>query len=124
MGDLSKNFSRKEFACKCKNDCNHDTVDVDLLSVLQTTADYFDSAVTITSAHRCAQHNDAVGGSKNSQHLRGRAADIVVFDVAPNKVQNYLLRVYNDQYGIGRYDHFTHIDTRSGPAARWDLRTK
>ena len=30
----------------------------------------------MTSGRRCAAHNAAVGGAKNSQHLQGLAADI------------------------------------------------
>ena len=34
MGDLSENFSRHEFACKCG--CGNDTVDAELIRVLQS----------------------------------------------------------------------------------------
>jgi uncharacterized protein YcbK (DUF882 family) len=32
--------------------------------------------VRITSGSRCARHNRAVGGVKDSRHLEGRAADV------------------------------------------------
>lgn len=32
--------------------------------------------INVTSGRRCATHNAAVGGAKNSQHLQGMAADI------------------------------------------------
>lgn len=35
-------------------------------------------AARVTSGRRSAQRNDAVGGVKNSFHLRGRAVDVVV----------------------------------------------
>ena len=36
--------------------------------------------MTITSGYRTASHNTKVGGSRSSQHLLGRAADIQVQD--------------------------------------------
>jgi uncharacterized protein YcbK (DUF882 family) len=56
----------------------------------------------------------------NSQHLFGRAADIVVVNIEPRHVQDYLSSRYPMQYGIGYYHNFTHIDTRSTGKARWD----
>ena len=76
MGDLSEHFSREEMACKCG--CGLDTVDAELLSLLEKIRAHFDRPITINSGCRCEAHNRAVGGSKNSQHLIGRAADIVV----------------------------------------------
>lgn len=123
MGDLSKNFSRHEFACTCKNDCGYETVDAELIKVIQDVRDYFGESVSISSGHRCPAHNKAVGGSEKSQHLTGKAADISVYLTAPNVVQEYLLEKYRGLYGIGRYRTFTHIDVR-GTCARWDYRER
>lgn len=119
MGDLSTNFSRHEFACNCK--CGFDTVDYMLLVVLEDVRDNFRSAVTVTSGCRCHVYNasPAILGSTNSQHLQGRAADIVVSGVDASEVQRYLKNRYPDIFGIGTYQNFTHIDTASGPARRW-----
>ena len=46
------------------------------LEVLQPLRDYLGSPLIINSGYRCPELNDAVGGVKNSQHLRGEAADI------------------------------------------------
>ena len=43
--------------------------------VLQPLRDRF-GPIRITSGYRCPELNRAVGGVKNSQHLRGEAADI------------------------------------------------
>ena len=58
------------------------------------------------------------GGAKKSQHLLGRAADIVVRNVSPDVVATYLEQQYPFAYGIGRYATFTHIDSRS-QRRRW-----
>lgn len=117
MGDVSVHFSRHEFACK--DGCGLDTVDAETLRVLEGVRTHFNQPVTITSAHRCAARNKAVGGASNSQHLRGRACDIKVAYVDPKDVFEYLDKKYSDRYGIGSYTTFTHIDTRSNGPARW-----
>lgn len=74
MGDLSKNFSRSEFACP---HCGEVEIDPLLVATLQRIRDKA-GTVVVTSGYRCPVHNEAVGGVRNSQHIYGRAADIYV----------------------------------------------
>jgi uncharacterized protein YcbK (DUF882 family) len=115
---LSKNFTRDEFKCKCGK-CDYDTVDAELVDVLQSLRDRFHSSITITSGNRCPAHNASIGGAEASYHIRGRAADIQVKSIAPYVIQNYLIGKYKDRFGIGCYLSFTHIDTRT-KAGRWN----
>lgn len=116
MGDISKYFSRQEFACKCG--CGFATIDVELIEVLQTLRYKFNKSVTITSACRCNEYNERVGGSYGSKHKQGIAADIVVEEVSASEVYRYLDNAYPHKFGIGKYDEFTHIDVRANKA-RW-----
>ena len=116
MGDLSNNFSRHEFFCKCK--CGFSTVDVELLKVLEIVRDHFKSSVTINSACRCKKHNKEVGGSQNSKHRLGIAADIAVKGIRAYDVYLFIDGFAPDKYGIGFYETFTHIDVRK-TKARW-----
>jgi uncharacterized protein YcbK (DUF882 family) len=116
MGDISKHFFRSEFACKCG--CGQDTVDAELLTVLERVRTHFDAVIVINSGNRCPKYNKKIGGSKNSQHIYSRAADHVVHGVNPRDVQEQLDDWYPGRYGIGSYETFTHIDTR-GYRARW-----
>jgi len=116
MGDVSPNFSRREFSCKCG--CGFQTVDVDLIAILETVRSKFNSPVTINSACRCHEHNENIGGSYGSKHKQGIAVDIVVKGVNPKDVYKYLDDIYPASYGIGYYDSFTHFDVRSNKA-RW-----
>jgi len=117
---LSQHFSRSEFACKCG--CGFDTVDVELLRLLEEIREKYNQPITINSGCRCSNHNAAVGGSNNSQHLYGRAADIVVKQVLPEMAHAFIESKYSDKYGLGVYKSWLHIDSRSNGPARWDKR--
>ena len=114
MGDISEHFSRHEFACSCG--CGFDTADVELIRILEKVREHFDQPITINSGCRCRSHNDAVDGYRSSLHLVGRAADIVVEGIPPTIVQEYAEQI--GVPGLGRYNTFTHIDSRFGHA-RW-----
>ena len=113
---LSEHFNRSEFACKCG--CGFDTVDAELILLLEEIRGTFHRPVVISSGSRCREYNAAVGGKQSSQHLLGRAADIVIHGTDPLDVQRYIDAAYPDSYGLGRYTNFTHIDTRN-KKARW-----
>jgi uncharacterized protein YcbK (DUF882 family) len=82
--------------------------------------------ITVNSAYRSPKHNDLVGGSKNSQHLLGNAADIAIKGVPSGEVADaieFLIEMgLMKEGGLGRYNTFTHYDIR-GTKARWDFRT-
>lgn len=124
MGDLSKNISRYEVACKCG--CGFDSIDSETVQVVQAVCDGFarqlgaDRVVLhVGSGARCPLHNKNEGGRERSQHVKGRAIDFTISGVKPADVYAALAAAFPDRYGIGKYDGFTHIDTRGGPAARW-----
>lgn len=73
MGNLTKNFSRKEFACPC---CGKDSINMKLVETVQAIRDAVGAPVIVTSGVRCATRNKDVGGVGNSSHLTGYAADI------------------------------------------------
>jgi uncharacterized protein YcbK (DUF882 family) len=120
MGDLSKHFSRSEFACRCKIcfKSSDATVDIGLVEMLEAVRRHFGQSVIVTSGMRCMKHNAAVNGKSTSYHLLGRAADIKVRFVKPQKVYDFLEAEYPDSAGLGSYDKFTHVDSRA-KKARW-----
>lgn len=113
---LSTNFAVKEFACKDGSDSI--VIEFELVEILQKIRDHFGKAVTINSAYRNATYNKKVGGASNSQHVFGRAADIVVSGVSPEKVAQYAEYLMPKKGGIGLYPTFTHVDVRAS-RARW-----
>lgn len=113
---ISEHFSRIEFACKCG--CGFQTVDVELLNVLERLRERFSQPIVINSGCRCPKHNKAIRGSENSKHIQGSAADIVVKNTPTEEVYIYLAESYPDKYGIGKYASWIHIDVRTD-RARW-----
>ena len=78
---LSPHFRLAEFASKDGSD--KVLVDDDLVFLLEQIREAAGGAVTINSGYRSPAHNAAVGGVSSSQHLYGRAADIVVSGASP-----------------------------------------
>ena len=114
MTFFSENFSRHEFACSCG--CGFDTVDATLLEALETMRLHFGEPITVTSGCRCLNFNASINGAMKSQHKKGRAADIQVKNTPPDEVADYAESL---GLSVGRYNYFTHIDTRTGVPKRW-----
>lgn len=117
---ITDNFNRQEFACKCG--CGFDAVDVELVEVLEDVRTHFKgNPVKISSGCRCVNHNVNVGGSRGSRHIHAIAVDFKVVNVHADKVAGYLENKYQSKYGVGRYVGRTHLDVRK-LKARWDKR--
>lgn len=115
MGDLSANFSRSEFKCKCG--CGADQIDPMLINALEAVRKAIgNNPISVLSGVRCESHNKYVGGAKNSQHLKGTAADIKC--AIPAKILADIINVNLNVGGLGVYPGFVHIDVRS-IKARW-----
>ena len=120
---LTSNFSLEEFECKCGCEMPEFVKKniIELAENLQVLRDDV-GRLDLTNAYRCKFHNADVGGSVNSQHLKGKAADIKSKTLSPNEIavrKNDLMK--NESFklgGIGIYNTFTHIDIR-GTRARW-----
>lgn len=72
--------------------------------------------IAITNAYRAPEYNSCIGGVAKSQHKRFSAVDIKVKCVPPFEVAETLRTMRDDEFlfsgGIGRYNTFTHVDTR------------
>lgn len=106
---ISENFSLHEFECK---DGSHLVkLDESLIEKLQQLRNKVGKPITVNSGYRTPEYNAKVGGSPDSQHLYGKAADIVVSGMKPLDVAKLAEEIgFN---GIGVYDTFTHVDTRT-----------
>ena len=122
MGDLSKNFSRSEFACRGENCCGGSApVHPALAAGLQELRDKVNRPLTISSGFRCKRHNAAIGGAKNSQHMYAMAADVLVPEGwTPGTLAELAESI--DAFregGIGIYPTWVHVDVSTSGKARW-----
>lgn len=113
---ISAHFDRSEFACKCG--CGFDTVDKVLCDLLELIRAEFACPIIVTSGCRCAEHNKKEGGSDNSQHVKGKAADIKISRADPSFVYGWLCEKFPDRFGFGLYGNRIHVDVRE-EKARW-----
>ena len=123
---MTENFKKSEFECKCGCEMPDDVLVniTKLANQLQYVRDNVAMPITINSAYRCETHNKSVGGSLNSQHLQGKAADIVINGLDPVlDTYDYLDDLMRTgeifQGGLGMYKTFTHYDFRKNKA-RWN----
>jgi len=83
--------------------------------------------LNLTNAYRCKYHNADVGGAVNSQHPKGKAADIKSRDINPKDmaaIVDDLMKCESFKLGgVGIYNTFTHVDIR-GTRARWSKTSK
>ena len=116
---LAMNFISTEFDCNGYGCCDITPIDLKLVEVLQDIRNHFCVSVNLNCGYRCPIHNARVNGaSKNSQHLLGKAADIVVKGIHPIRVARYIETIPNFRGRIGCYtwddrgSGFVHVDVR------------
>ena len=125
---LTNNFSLSEFECKCG--CEMPAFVKEnvkkLAENLQVLRDVV-GRIDLTNAYRCKEHNADVGGSTNSQHIKGKAADIKSNTLSPIEIASITDNLMKSEKfklgGIGIYNTFTHVDIR-GYKARWSKTIK
>ena len=107
-----KYFNLKEFSCKHCGQLPPQGMNKVLLEKLDLLRDRIGAPIIVTSGYRCPEHNAAVGGVSNSQHVQGNAADIVCNAVSVDELADVAAAIGFD--GIGRYysDGFVHVDCR------------
>lgn len=106
---IETHFKASEF--QCKDNAEYLLVAAELLSVLEEIRKHFNAPVIINSGYRTPSWNSKVGGTPNSYHCKGMAADIVVKGHSSKEVAKYADSIM-EQGGIIRYTNFTHIDVR------------
>tara|TARA_R110000751_G_scaffold15179_6_gene49020 strand:- start:478 stop:873 length:396 start_codon:yes stop_codon:yes gene_type:complete len=125
---LTKNFNQSEFDCRDGSIMPVDVFEniVELAENLQVLRDFVRLPIKVNSGFRTPEYNALlVGGAKNSQHLLGKAGDIVINGLQPVQVADIIMELIDKgqmkQGGIGVYNTFCHYDTR-GNSDRWDYR--
>ena len=122
---LTKNFTLQEFVCRDGSVPTGSALEnvKQLAENLQVLRDELGKPIHINSGFRSVKYNATLQGSSVvSQHLYGRAADIVVEGYTPKqlaaKIEELIAAKKMKQGGIGIYPTFVHYDIR-GKRARW-----
>ena len=107
-------FSPREIACKGTGKV---LINADALDKLQALRASLGKPLILTSAYRSPEHNRAVGGAKNSQHMKGIAFDVRMDNQDPDAFEQAARAA--GFTGVGYYvkSGFMHIDT--GPSRTW-----
>ena len=116
---LSDNFRVSEFACPD----GADTVLIDtyLVESLQKIRDHFRKPVYIGSGYRTASYNLRIGGHFNSDHLRGRAADIDVGSPSDSEDAR-LIAMYIEATQYMNIGLYLYQDNRSWIHVGWPIK--
>lgn len=114
--ELTSNFVLSEFVnsrtARFFNINEQYHVDIDVVynlyllcyNILQPLRDII-GKITINSGYRCYRLNEKLNGAKNSQHVKGQAADIHVKDI--NRAVELIKKMEFDQLII--YNNFLHV---------------
>ncbi|WP_116787637.1 YcbK family protein [Flavobacterium psychrotrophum] len=128
---ITKHFTLQEFACHDANRTEPAGSALEnvkeLAKNLEVLREHTGKAIIINSGYRTIAYNEKQKGhSKVSQHLYGKAADIVIPGMTPEEVavtiEKLIAAGEMKKGGVGRYNNFTHYDIR-GTQARWNYRT-
>lgn len=63
-------------------------------AILQPLRDYYHAAVDVQSGFRCRLLNKAVGGSEDSDHIKGMAADIEIAGISNLELARYVIKFF------------------------------
>jgi len=104
-----KHFKKSEFRCPCGCGLNFKDMSTEFVKKLDKARKFADTPFNITSSIRCPGHNEQVGGSETSSHLRGLAVDLSCG--ASHKrfkiIKGLILAGFN-RIGVGEF--FIHAD--------------
>lgn len=115
---VSPHFKVKEFHSR-KDPCDTVIIDPRLIDLLENIRRLTGKPVHINSGYRSRAYNQTIkNASPKSQHCEGKAADIWIEGISPEKVAQYAECFLGASGGIGIYHTFTHVDVRSGKS-RW-----
>jgi uncharacterized protein YcbK (DUF882 family) len=115
--NLSPNFKVSDFACKDNSDVV--LINPHLIELLEKIQQHFGKDVQINSGYRTPSYNAGLrsrskskGVAKNSQHMYGNAADIVIKGVTPTEIYNFVDTFHQGGMGLYLKNNFVHVDVR------------
>lgn len=129
---VTEHFSESEFSCRDGSAYPSEWIDTRLRPLCETLEVIREAAggraIRISSGYRTLEYNRKIGSSDGSQHVQGRAADIVHPKLTAEQLHTLILDLYRGEKlphlgGLGLYISFVHVDVRernNGRLARWN----
>ena len=117
-------FKESEFACRCCRQLPpsaRENIRALVDNVLDPARRKLGKPVFVNSGFRCEKHNAEVGGVKNSQHLRGEAADI---HCADNKRLAEIIEANGKFDQLILYPTFVHVSWKKAGGNRKQILRK
>lgn len=111
------NFHPSEIACR---GTGRVAFDFEALDKLQALRKLRGRPIILNSAYRSPEHNRAVDGAKNSEHLKAKAFDVSMSNHNPEEYERDARAVGFTGFGFYPKSNFIHADT--GPAREWGKR--
>ena len=120
MGDLSENFSHRDFACRCPECKGAFRIHLGLVGILEAVAIHFKKRPKIISGYFCEAFSESLKRDKPSYHSKGKAVNFSVEGVPAAEVFKFVEKLEGVN-GLGYYpdENMVHIDTR--PAEKADV---
>ena len=122
-GDIKREsefFTMAELSCRHCGKLEIDWTFFDLITELRK---FIDKPIKVSSFYRCPEHNQQIGGTKNSAHLYGKGIDISLVNTP---LVSLVIAV--EQFGVGKFngmgyypdsqDRIIHLDNLNR-FARW-----
>lgn len=105
-----ENFKESEFTCKGKKCCgNSAPMNHLFMTELVRIRAIYGKPITVTSGFRCKKHNTSVGGTENSNHTKGLAADITATKTEDLKILFYLAKCFFEEVIFYEDKKFIHV---------------
>lgn len=114
-----KYFKLEEFDCPTIEGSGAEYMCKDFVKTLNSIRHTSGVPMVVTSGYRSPEHNEEVGGTKNSSHLIGVAADIACSNSA-DRVKIVAAAIAHKVRRIGIAEGFIHLDVdNTKPDAIW-----
>ncbi len=120
---MTPHFNKKELVCPC---CGKEQMSVPFMQLVEAARVIAGVPFVVTSAYRCEDHNQNIGGDSRSAHKKGLAIDIARDNPATDRqIFEALLRVGFIGIEIGsRHFHIDMKPRKHGKKVLWTAESK
>lgn len=138
-GQVTDHFNINEFKCRNAGEMILNKEVIEHIFRLEKFRTWYGRPMIIDSGYRTPEYNAKIGGVKKSQHILGVATDFSLpldefkkYD--KERIEEFYNNVKNKWFelceadgvkgGVGFYDTFIHLDSRTEKQSFWDMRTR